>query len=246
MSSTIRNLGIAIALMLLGIWLTFSYIQGQKRSITRGTQEITVLVAKKDIPAGTKASTLEDGDYVEQAHIRRGDAPPQALYAVSDVAKLSSNTTIYRGEVLTIPKFERNSGLSPSDQIKGDQRWFSLAINPPASVTALVRPGDHVDFVASREVDQKVITWIVARDVLVTQTPSSMASDTDSEEGSKPISATGDPLLYTFQASDHTAQDLMWAAAAANDKGLQMLLRPSNDSGETKLPQLSAPNPKVD
>src|SRR5690349_17730923 len=56
MSYTLRNLLIAAVLGLLGILLTTSYIRSQRQQLEHGKQDVLVIVAKKDIPAGTKAS----------------------------------------------------------------------------------------------------------------------------------------------------------------------------------------------
>ena len=241
MNYTLRNLMIAAVLGIVGIVLTTSYIKAQKAELSRGKQEVKVWVAKKDIPAGTQASALEDGGYLEEGEMLREDAPPQTVHNIKDVKKLSLNETIFAGEVLTAHKFETTSGLNPTEQIKGTERLISVPIPPSGAVAGLVKPGDHVDIIASAN-GQSAVTWVVARDVLVLQTPTSLLPK-GSEVDPVAMKAGDDPQLYVFQISDKVVQDTLWSEASSGDSGLRMSIRPSDAAQDTKLrPQATFPD----
>ena len=52
-----KNIGIAVALAALAAILTSAYVVNYKRHVQRGEGKVTVLVAARDIPAGTSART---------------------------------------------------------------------------------------------------------------------------------------------------------------------------------------------
>lgn len=236
MSYTLRNLLIAVALGFVGIMLTTSYITKQRAELSRGQDEVKLLVATKDIPAGTKGSTLQDGGYVEFATVLREDAPPQPVSDVKDVAKLSLQDAVYEGEYLTGHKFDRESQLNPTEQIKGTDRMMSLPLNAPQQLAGMIKPGDHVDIWAS---DGKR-TWIAARDVVIIQTPESLAPQGEEAAPAAPAKATGEALLFILQVPDKVVHDLMFSYHAADgETKLWPALRPSEGDTESELPPLT-------
>jgi pilus assembly protein CpaB len=251
MSQTLRNLLIAGVLALVGIVLTVSYIDGEKRDLSLGKEEVTVLVAKKDIPAGTPSGTLESEGFLEKTDILREDLPPRPLSDIKDVKDLSSNQTIYKGETLSGHQFETKNSLNPADAIKGTERLASVSITPYGTVSELPRPGDRVDLMASgtvkavtyngKDFEEAVCTWVAARDVLIVQTPDSLEAQATGEEGAPEVAATStkatdDEQLYVVQATDEGLQGIHYSYATSDDTKLVMNLRPSSADQETKLP----------
>lgn len=240
-SHTVRNMLIAAALFVFGLVLITSYLHGQSSQLERGNDFIRVLVAQKDIPAGTSAAAIESGGYVESTKVLRRDAAPHAIHDITDVKKLALSQNVYAGEQLSAYKFETQSALNPADQQKGTQRIIAVHVKPSGTAAQLIKPGDHVDIAVSYEQNQVTNTTIVARDVTVLQTPDSLASQggaspTDTKE---PLKANDDPTLWVLQASDATMQSILWGQAAANDDGLQFLLRGSTSATNTKLPTIA-------
>jgi Flp pilus assembly protein CpaB len=255
MSQTLRNLLIAAVLALVGIVLTTSYIRDQKRDLSRGKQEIVVLVAKKDIPAGTRADKLEEGGYLERKDFLREDRPPRSLSNIKDMDKSLTNQTIYSGEALSANQFGDKNTLNPADSIKGSERLVSVAITPSGTVSELIKPEDRVDIMASgtvklTEAQQEKMgfgeaevncTWVAARDVTVIQTPDSLAQEAAGEDAAAATaatSATDDAQLYVIKGSDKTVQSLLYSHAGSDDTKLVFNLRPSNGDTETALPPL--------
>ncbi len=247
MNQTARNLIIAIVLGVVGIVLMGSYLNRQKAKIVKGQEQVKVLVAKKDIPAGTSASKLDEGGYVETAEVNRDSLPPQALSKLSDVKKLSVNVPIYAGDYITRTKFERAAGLNPTDQISGTKRLISIPISPAGSVARMIKPGDRVDILASGDVKrmdgteevEDVTTWWAAKNVVVRQTPESMQPEGAETE---PVEVKDDDGIYVLEVTDEVAQDLYFSLAKADKPGLIMVLRPgSGDEEEAAGPLFSIP-----
>jgi Flp pilus assembly protein CpaB len=246
MNYTLRNLLVAAALMLIGILAVVSFLRAERAELSRGKQEVQVLVAAKDIPAGTTAKELEAGGYVEVTEVLREDAPASAIGKMSslkvDGKWLTSNETVYQGEILTTRAFDDTQGLAPTHQIKGNERLFATPVQAAWDTAGLIKPGDHVDImVASGD----GFTWVVARDVEVIETPTSLRPE-GSEVAEEAPDAEGDTKLYVFKATDREMADIKFALSNDNGDGLMLALRPSNGDTETNirpiLPQVKFPD----
>lgn len=236
MNYTLRNLMIAVFLMIVGLALVTSWIRQERNDIRRGSEQVTVLFAKKDIPAGTPASSLEGGGYLGEKEMAREDQPPQTLGDISDVKKLKASETIYAGETLTGRSFQAQSGLNPADQIRGNVRYASVMINPASTVGGMIQPGDSIDLLASAKVSGQTSTWVVARAITVVQTPESLKPDGVEAEGeATELSAKGDPQIYVVQATDAVMARIAFAQSAADKIGLWALLRPSQGASESVI-----------
>ena len=259
MSQTVRNLAIAIALALVGVVLTTSYIKSEKKQLSRGKEEVTVLVAKQDIPAGTPAKSLIESGKVEEQDILREDLPPQALGDLKGMSKVSTNQIIKKGDFITGVKFGTKESLNPADSIKGTERIVSLPVTPMGRVANYVKPGDHVDMIACSDGAAAVpdslvptsidgaqgnspVCFIAARDLVVESTPESLLPKSDGEEPApaEPLKAKDDAELYAFSGSDKVIMDLVYAYSFSTDDKLIMLLRPSDGDQESTIdPQFS-------
>lgn len=248
MNTTARNAIFALALALFGIILTSSYVKSQKANIVKGTERVTVLIAKKDIPAGTKASALKDGGFLEERQVSRSDQAPSALGSLKGVEKLTLNSNMYEGEQLTARKFETTSNLNIADQIKGTERALTVPFSPTESLGGMVQPGDRVDLLAAvpfndPEDGRTIRQYVVARNVYILQTPQSLAKDSDDGAAAPtgPKKAKDDAELYTLKVSDKQAQNIMWAYNAAEDTKVWMIQRPSDGDQESRLDQQTEP-----
>jgi pilus assembly protein CpaB len=245
MPYAMRNLLVAVVLAIVGLILMTSYVRTQRSSITKGQSRVDVLVAAKEIPAGTRASALEKEGFVKTKSVLRDDAQPQALRTLKDVSKLSVRDPIYPGGQLTAHAFETQSNLALAAQSKGNERTFTIKLGGAGSVAGQVKVGDHVDIMFSGEVKQSgtnesaPATCMVARDVPIVGTPESLNPTQDAQ----PAKADGTPGLFLVSGTDQVAQALIWAQSFADDNGLIALLRPSSGALETKLDCLvKAPN----
>ncbi len=241
MNYTLRNLVVASLLMLLGIVAVISFIRGERQDLSRGKQEVQVFVAAKDIPAGTPADELEAGGFLETKDILREDAPPQAVGKMSTIEGLVSNETVYTGEIVSYTAFDKTAGLKPTAQIKGNERLFSLPIKSAADAAGLIRAGDHVDiFVAV----QGGLTYIVARDVEIIETPETLTPEGVEVEESAP-EANGDTKLYVVKATDREQANIKFGLSNSDAYGLMLSLRPASGDAETKIaplvPQVKIP-----
>lgn len=241
MNYTVRNLLIAIVLMIVGIVLTTSWIRQERQEISRGNEEVKVLVATRDIPAGTPAKELEEGGFVEMQSVIREDTPPMPIGKVSTLEGLVSNETVYKGEMLTMRAFDKEAGLKPTASVKGNERIVSVAVFPFGDAAGAIRPGDHIDIMSCAKVDKLVCDY-AARDILVRETPESLVPDTGDEAAPATPDPDGDRRLYQLQLTDREAMQVLFAQSAADGRGLQFLLRPSHGDTETPSKPVTSPD----
>ncbi len=71
-----KNIGIAVALAALAAILTSVYVVNYKRHVQNGEGKVTVLVAARDIPAGTSGA-----DVVDQKMLKEQTVPRKAVVA---------------------------------------------------------------------------------------------------------------------------------------------------------------------
>src|SRR5437764_14354738 len=73
-----KNIGIAVALAALAAILTSVYVVNYKRHVQHGEGKVTVLVAARDIPAGTSGAHI-----VDQKMLSKETIPRKAVVAVA-------------------------------------------------------------------------------------------------------------------------------------------------------------------
>lgn len=245
MNYTLRNLLVASVLMIVGILLVTSFIRGERREISRGQERITVYVAAKDIPEGTPADELENGGFLDTKEIAREAAPPQAIGKLSAIKGLVSNDPVYEGEIVSMTAFDRQAGLKPTAQIKGNERLFTLPIPAASDVAGAIRVGDRVDLSASIGDGTDTTRVILGRDIEVMETPESLQPEGTEVEAAAP-EAEGDKKLYVLKATDEEAQYILYGLSAADDYGVSMMLRSSSGDTQSRVPPISNVDAKVD
>jgi Flp pilus assembly protein CpaB len=249
MNLTLRNLLIAGMLMVVGVLLVTSFIRGERRELSRGQDLVKVYIAKKDIPPGTPAKELEGGGYLDTKEMLRKDQPPEAVGSLGSLDGLVSNEMAYKDEVVSRIAFDKTAGLKPAAQIKGNERLFSLGIPAANDVAAMIKPGNRVDIYAvvndSASGGQNKAMVVVARDVEVMSTPTSLVPDGQEQDPEAP-EAKGDNKLYVLKATDREIANIVYAQGNADEHGLMLLLRPDNGDTATAIKPQSGPDPKVD
>ena len=85
--SRIRNLALPLGLATLAAVLIGMYVISYRNRVTHGAGLVTVLVATRDIPAGTDGSTIAGGGYLKSQTVpRRAVVPGRSPLPVLRVA----------------------------------------------------------------------------------------------------------------------------------------------------------------
>jgi Flp pilus assembly protein CpaB len=173
--------------------------------VQRGEELAPVLVATKDVPAGTPSAKASFAlRRIEQRNLVAG--------AVSDQRKLAglvSQTPIFAGEQVTMRRFASVAALGPRGAIHGAMRVVALPGDANQLLSGLLRAGDRVDVVAALPSGaQSTVkpSKILLKNVLVLRTAQQVA--TGSKLGS---SGLDQKLSVLLSVADKDAQKLFYA-----------------------------------
>jgi len=176
MTYQLRNVVIAVVLGLLAAVLTMAYVTNYRKNVQHGQQDVGVLVASADIPAGTSGAAIVSGHMLVRKTIPRTALVPGAISSPDQIAKLVSTQEVMVGEQVTKSRFGNANELGVRAQLKGTLRAIQVAADPNQVLAGTLRAGDHVDLVGNMKVesgagDSSHYDRVVLRNVLVLRAP---------------------------------------------------------------------------
>jgi Flp pilus assembly protein CpaB len=146
MSYRLRNMLIAVALAGLAALLVTYYVSNYKNSVRKNEASVPVLVASKDIPAGTLGSDVAKG-YLKTIDIARKAVVPGAISSPTQIRSLVALQTTFAGEQITTHRFGPLVEQGIKGQLTANYRAMQLAGDPNQVLSGTIKAGDHVDFV---------------------------------------------------------------------------------------------------
>lgn len=224
MSYGIRNIIIAVALLLAGLMVGSLYLNSRTASIEKAHTFVEVLVATRDVPAGTPADDLLDQGLVSEKRVLKADAVAGALSSISKEDERVVRTPMFAGDQVTARKLGSQAQLPAADQMTGTDRRLSLPVANWHAVDNKIKVGDRVDLFASISENQETIVFTAARNVEVVSVP----------KGASRSNGQAKPA-YVFQVTDAKLPRLLWAHARTEEKGLHLALVPGRDASESEL-----------
>jgi Flp pilus assembly protein CpaB len=143
----IRNLVTAIGLAALATALTAVYVTGYKGRVNRGERLVPVLVAGKEIPAGTAGAKA--AGYVKRESVLRRTLAQGAVADLASIRGLVAPQTIYPGQQITTETFVAPSAQGPRGGLSGTVRLMAVPGDPDQLLAGVLKAGDHVDVIAA-------------------------------------------------------------------------------------------------
>lgn len=115
--------------------------------------QISVLVAKKDIPKG---ATI-DKDLLETSIVPKQYLQPQAVTSLDRVAGMVVVVPIGKDEQITLsklkwPKEETSKGGSLSMSTPVGKRAITISVDNVSSLLGMIKPGDYVDVISTMSI----------------------------------------------------------------------------------------------
>lgn len=167
-----KNIGIAVALAALAAILTSAYVVNYKRHVQRGEGKVTVLVAARDIPAGTSGADVVDQKMLKEQTVPRKAVVAGAISSPSQLAQYVATQDVFEGEQVSTRRFSPPTEQGIRAQIKGTQRAYQLPGDANQLLAGTVQAGDHVDVVGTWKVnDQETVSRVILRNLLVLRAP---------------------------------------------------------------------------
>jgi Flp pilus assembly protein CpaB len=176
MTYQLRNVVIAVVLGLLAAVLTTVYVTNYRKNVQHGQQDVGVLVASTNIPAGTSGAAIVSGHMLVRKTIPRTALVPGAISSPDQIARLVSTQDVMVGEQVTKTRFGGANELGVRAKLKGTLRALQIAADPNQILAGTLRSGDHVDLVGNMKVDEnggdsRHYDRVVLRDLLVLRAP---------------------------------------------------------------------------
>ncbi len=228
-----RNIFIAVVLAAVAALLTTFYVTNYKRHVRNAEDNVTVLVAKSDIPAGTAGA--EAARMLRTEEVPRRSVVPGAVSSPGQISELVASEATFAEEQITTRRFTSLAQNGVRGQLKGVMRAYQIEGDQNQTLAGVLRDGDRVDVVAAvkvrRGTSDLVLSRIVVRDLEVLRAPAAPPP------GGKLTGGVGQTYPTLLAVSDNQAQKLQLILAATSDassgSGWHLQLRPivrANDS----------------
>jgi Flp pilus assembly protein CpaB len=205
----------AAAAILIGI-----YVVSYRNSVTHGAGMVKVIVAARDIPAGTDGSAIAGGGYLKSQTVPRRAVVPGSLTSAAPLTSKVTSAEIYQGEQLTLRQFVPVAQGGIFAQFSGNQRVVVVPGDPNQMLAGIVQDGDHVDVVTTAKYHvgdlERATSRVVLRNLVVLKAPDASAQ---ASVGGTPTTST------TLVMTDQQAQTMGWAMKQGT---WFFMLRPTN------------------
>src|SRR5436309_14478617 len=100
-----KNIGIAVALAALAAILTSAYVVNYKRHVQNGEGKVTVLVAARDIPAGTSGADVVDQKMLKEQTVPGKAVVAGAITSADPLAQYVATQDVFEGEQVSTRRF---------------------------------------------------------------------------------------------------------------------------------------------
>ena len=177
-----RNLGIATMLAALAAVLVTVYVTNVRRNVQSSESGITVLVASRDIPAGTPGAEIVAGHLLGSAVVPRRAVAPGAVSSPAQIQQLVATQPLYAGDQVTSRRFGAAAVQGVQGQLKGTLRALQVPGDGNQLLAGTLADGDRVDVVAAVKFTgadgqgssigtERIGSRIVLRNIRVIQAP---------------------------------------------------------------------------
>ena len=215
----IRSLLLPLGLAALAAILIGFYIASYRKSVDYGAGMVKVLVASRDIPAGTSGSSVAGGGYLKTQTMPRRALVPGHVTSAVPLTSLVSASTIYKGEQVSVRQFKPAARGGIFAKFSGTERVVVVPGEPNQLLAGTLAAGNRVDVVANAKYHigslSRATTRTVLRDLLVVQAP----------EAPKSGGITSvETATATLAMTDKESQTMLWALKNAS---WYLVLRPT-------------------
>ncbi|MDI6829375.1 MAG: Flp pilus assembly protein CpaB [Armatimonadota bacterium] len=154
-----RILAAALCLAAVAAVLVYAYMS---RLSDETRQPVAVVAASEDIPA----RTIITKEMVKLSDFPRKLVPPNAAVSVDSVVGKVALQMIREGNPISMNQLAaRGAALGLSYAVPPLMRAVTVALDPIIGVAGFLKPGDHVDVVATFDVNDGTVTKTVLQDV---------------------------------------------------------------------------------
>lgn len=226
------TLSLALAAGLAAALLAFLLVRGRLAASPVAPARVPVVVAARDIPARTRLSAA----WLRVRLAAPADLPDGAGATVAAFAGKVTTEPVAAGAALTRQAVTAPSAaLGMAFALPPSQRAVTVALDPADGADQFVRPGDHVDILAT---DEPGSGPAEARTVLQNVRLLAVGAQTAPDAApAPPAPPANGPARVTVAVSPAQAQALVLAAARGK---IHLTLRAADDDAVAALPVFPA------
>jgi pilus assembly protein CpaB len=171
----------AVCAGLLAALLVFLFIDAQKTRAAQMVERVPVVVAARDIAA----RTVIEPDMIRVERRTAVQLPSNSLSSVEQARGKVALEMIGAGDpVVGTSVAARNASLGLAYVVRPDMRAVTVALDPIIGVAGFLKPGDHVDVLATFVVDDISVTKTVLQNVeLLALGPEALPTEVKSKAG---------------------------------------------------------------
>ena len=166
MRSKIVLLLVAVALGVVATLFAARYLNDAQAEIVSQAEPVRVLVATRDVPAGTSVEEIMSKDFVQDQEIPRQFVADGAVSSAGSIAGLVLAVPLTRGEQLTAGRFMVAEEVGLAYTVPEGHVAISLPYVPARGVSGFVSPGDFVMVIgtfASNDLETAVTKTLVPK-----------------------------------------------------------------------------------
>jgi Flp pilus assembly protein CpaB len=226
-----RNLVIAVAVAAFAAMLTAFYVSNYKQRVRQETENVPVLVAAKQIEAGTPGKEAIRKGLATVEELPRGSVVVGSFSKPEQLGSLVAAETVYAGEQVTARRFRPAEERGVRSKLDGNLRAVEVPGTRAQLLAGTLKEGDRTDMVANFEVEGGSgsssirFTRTILRDILVLRAPHSV--------GGGDVTESSDEVAMQLALTDAQTQKLYFAmenATRESGLGWWLSIRPVNDS----------------
>jgi len=177
MTYRVRNIVVAVVLAALAGALTLVYVVNYKRHVQHGENKVNVLVAARDIPAGTTGSEVVEQHMFKTLAVPRRTLVPGWVGNAGQLQKQVATAQIYEGEQVTLRRWAPPREQGIRSHLRGIERGIQIAGDQNQVLAGTLKDGDYVDVVGSwKTLDGRVVSRVILRNLYVLKAPESVAA----------------------------------------------------------------------
>jgi Flp pilus assembly protein CpaB len=221
MTYRVKNIGIAVALAAIAGLLTIFYVTQYKRHVQHGESNVSVLVAARDIPAGTSGAEVVGQHYLSTEQVPRRAVVPGAVSNSIQITNLVVTQQIFKGEQVTTRSLGTQAELGVRAQLSATERGIQLGGDANQVLAGILKQGDHVDVVGAWELtNNDPVSRVIVRNALVLQAPEPPA------KGSGLGGAPNQSFSVVLRMSDSDSQKMKFINEEGDGEKWHLELRP--------------------
>jgi Flp pilus assembly protein CpaB len=206
MTYRVRNIVVAVVLAALAGAMTLVYVVNYKRHVQHGESKVNVLVAARDIPAGTTGSEVVEQHMLKTEAVPRRTLVPGWIGDSDQLHNQVATQELYAGEQVTIRRFAPPREQGVRSMIRATERAAEFAGDTHQVLAGTLKDGDYVDVVGIWTIPDGTshhVTRVILRNILV------LKAAPEISEGAK-LGPTQDSSPVQLRLTDAQSQKMMY------------------------------------